>query len=80
MFCIAHALLTVAVGCGGDLGPIVGISLGTTSSSVGIYKNGRVEIIPNDQGNRITPSYVAFTVDDDAESRLIGEAAKNQGT
>ena len=72
MFCIAHALLTVAVGCGGDLGPIVGISLGTTSSSVGIYKNGRVTIIPDDQGNRITPAYVAFT----DEELLIGEAAK----
>eukprot|EP00549_Striatella_unipunctata_P025550 CAMPEP_0118723104 /NCGR_PEP_ID=MMETSP0800-20121206/31804_1 /TAXON_ID=210618 ORGANISM="Striatella unipunctata, Strain CCMP2910" /NCGR_SAMPLE_ID=MMETSP0800 /ASSEMBLY_ACC=CAM_ASM_000638 /LENGTH=672 /DNA_ID=CAMNT_0006631465 /DNA_START=18 /DNA_END=2033 /DNA_ORIENTATION=+ len=61
----------------GIKGPCIGIDLGTTYSCVAVWRNGRVDVCPNEQGHRITPSYVAFMKDG---TRLIGDAAKNQAS
>ncbi|KAF9965884.1 78 kDa glucose-regulated protein, partial [Actinomortierella ambigua] len=81
MLLVSAILIVLGIASMGDAagestyGPVVGIDLGTTNTRVGIHMNRQVEITTNDQGNRFTPSYVAFNKDGE---HLVGDAAKNQ--
>jgi heat shock protein 5 len=77
LFACLACLVTLAK-CSDSSTPVVGIDLGTTYSCVYVYKHGRPEAVPNDLGNRTTPSYVAFTQDDG--ELLVGDSAKAQAS